>query len=627
MYEWIVDGISSLFAPHAELKSPACSKGARGPQLSRAAGPDARRQEETPSRPAKRNYQSVHSPDLKPDHREVKRPRKDVVVSFVKKTFSGVVGLLRLQSPFTTPPESQSACTRDQVPAEELLGVDEIQGNGLNKWITYVEMKMEKPREVRYNGKVGALVRKPKTGMFVERTKGKDHRRSLQFLPHRSTLNDTTPCSVDSPAVPPSNWSQKPCLTVEAALKETDRERYRLLVEMVSEKYSKNKPLPFAQTRPPIIKPLLSEMHRPAFFSRTHDVIAGKAGPLRANASASVWRGASSAELCKNGKENEKVGPRSAKETKNHDQGAVCVQAEDTLARHQERSSNTEFLLSAAKSHETTAWKQPVDVDLSAEVAARLNLVDCAPVTPTCPAIKTQQPVQESYSSSDEFPRLTQEMQQEVRQALVQKDPNLVLSSAFKLRITQRDLTTLKDGGWLNDEVINFYMNLLMCRNEQGRGRKVYAFNTFFFPKLHGGGHAAVRRWTKAVDLFQYEIIVVPLHMGVHWSLSVIDFREKSVMYYDSMGQKHDDICKLLLLYLKEELKIKNGKDLDISKWVTASFSAKEIPQQNNGSDCGVFVCKYADYISQGRPLTFTQSHVPYFRRRMIWEILNQRLL
>lgn len=40
-----------------------------------------------------------------------------------------------------------------------------------------------------------------------------------------------------------------------------------------------------------------------------------------------------------------------------------------------------------------------------------------------------------------------------VSRALAQSDPNLVLSAAFKLRITQRDLATLQEGGWLNDEV------------------------------------------------------------------------------------------------------------------------------------------------------------------------------
>lgn len=32
----------------------------------------------------------------------------------------------------------------------------------------------------------------------------------------------------------------------------------------------------------------------------------------------------------------------------------------------------------------------------------------------------------------------------------------------------------------------------------------------------------------------------------------------------------------------------------------------QEIPQQNNGSDCGVFVCKFADFISRDKPIIFT---------------------
>eukprot|EP00064_Thunnus_orientalis_P000837 superscaffoldBa00000048_g838 len=53
----------------------------------------------------------------------------------------------------------------------------------------------------------------------------------------------------------------------------------------------------------------------------------------------------------------------------------------------------------------------------------------------------------------------------------------------------------------------------------------------------------------------------------------------------------------------------------------------EEIPQQMNGSDCGMFTCKYADYITKDKSITFTQKHMPYFRRRMVWEIVNHKLL
>lgn len=84
-------------------------------------------------------------------------------------------------------------------------------------------------------------------------------------------------------------------------------------------------------------------------------------------------------------------------------------------------------------------------------------------------------------------------------------------------------------------KVMNFYLSLIMERSSVEAGRlKVYSFSTFFFPKLRGGGggqaggHAAVKRWTKAVDLFTFDLILVPLHLGVHWALAVSHFGSTS---------------------------------------------------------------------------------------------------
>uniref|UniRef100_A0A3B5JZA7 Ubiquitin-like protease family profile domain-containing protein n=1 Tax=Takifugu rubripes TaxID=31033 RepID=A0A3B5JZA7_TAKRU len=279
--------------------------------------------------------------------------------------------------------------------------------------------------------------------------------------------------------------------------------------------------------------------------------------------------------------------------------------------------------------YELIYQKQTTEMDLSTEVAIRLSLVD-REASPVSPPGALSAP---SRHSEEDIPRLTKEMATAVSRALAQSDPNLVLSAAFKLRITQRDLATLQEGGWLNDEVINFYLSLIMERStDQAAELKVYSFSTFFFPKLRGGGgglggHAQVKRWTKAVDLFSYDLVLVPLHLDVHWALAVIDLKSKTVVSYDSMGHRHDDICKLLLLYLKDEHKAKKGKELDETKWTVGNLRATEAPQQKNGSDCGVFACKYADYIAKERPLTFKQCHMPLFRKLMIWEILNQKLL
>jgi len=67
-------------------------------------------------------------------------------------------------------------------------------------------------------------------------------------------------------------------------------------------------------------------------------------------------------------------------------------------------------------------------------------------------------------------------------------------------------------------------MSLLMERGEQEGKAKVYAFNTFFYPKIMSGGHSAVRRWTRRVDVFSMDYIVIPVHLGMHWCLCVSIF-------------------------------------------------------------------------------------------------------
>ncbi|XP_036025533.1 sentrin-specific protease 2-like [Onychomys torridus] len=234
---------------------------------------------------------------------------------------------------------------------------------------------------------------------------------------------------------------------------------------------------------------------------------------------------------------------------------------------------------------------------------------------------------QEKGRGLDHGPDVTADMEEEIRSALGPGPEDEILSCAFKLRITRGDMRTLKETQWINDEVINFYMNLLMERNQNEGYPSVHAFNTFFYPKFKCGGYRSVKRWTQAVNLFAKELILVPIHLDVHWSLVVVDLRKKHIAYLDSMGQKRPDVLKMIFQYLQEESKARRNVDLNPLEWRQYSMPAEEIPQQRNGSDCGMFTCKYADYISRGQPLTFSQQHMPLFRKKMVWEILHKRLL
>ena len=59
------------------------------------------------------------------------------------------------------------------------------------------------------------------------------------------------------------------------------------------------------------------------------------------------------------------------------------------------------------------------------------------------------------------------------------------------------------------------------------RQNQVYFFNTHFYTALTGTAktrisHKAVERWTRNVDLFKYDFLVIPVHENSHWYLAIV---------------------------------------------------------------------------------------------------------
>ncbi|XP_011299611.1 sentrin-specific protease isoform X2 [Fopius arisanus] len=240
-------------------------------------------------------------------------------------------------------------------------------------------------------------------------------------------------------------------------------------------------------------------------------------------------------------------------------------------------------------------------------------------------SMRLYEAVLEEQEDEEQLPELSSEMMSDVQRALVPRPSEDVLAEGFGLRITRKDIHTLSGLNWLNDEVINFYMNLLIERGKEEKYPNVYAMNTFFYPKLLSGGHAVLKRWTRKVDIFAQDIIVVPVHLQMHWCMSIIDFRDSSIRYYDSMGGENHKCLRALRKYLENESLDKKKKSFDTSEWTVECMS--DIPQQMNGSDCGVFSCTFAEFICANRRITFTQDDMPYFRHKMVYEILKRKLL
>jgi len=150
---------------------------------------------------------------------------------------------------------------------------------------------------------------------------------------------------------------------------------------------------------------------------------------------------------------------------------------------------------------------------------------------------------------------------------------------------------------------------------------KCHFFNSFFYPLLQKG-YSRVAKWTKKVDIFSMDKVILPIHLGNHWCLAVINFQDKRFEYYDSLGGDNPQCLQLLRQYLQNEHKSKKNKDFELSDW--EEYCPKSIPTQRNGYDCGLFMCRYAECVSRRKEFNFEQRNMPYFRKRMVLDILNK---
>ncbi|XP_054545414.1 sentrin-specific protease 3 isoform X3 [Talpa occidentalis] len=191
---------------------------------------------------------------------------------------------------------------------------------------------------------------------------------------------------------------------------------------------------------------------------------------------------------------------------------------------------------------------------------------------------------------------------------------------AYKRHVlTMDDLGTLYGQNWLNDQVMNMYGDLVMDTVPE----KVHFFNSFFYDKLRTKGYDGVKRWTKNVDIFNKELLLIPIHLEVHWSLISVDVRRRTITYFDSQRTLNRRCPKHIAKYLQAEAVKKDRLDFH-QGW--KGYFKMNVARQNNDSDCGAFVLQYCKHLALSQPFSFTQQDMPKLRRQIYKELCHCKL-
>ncbi|KAJ8931084.1 hypothetical protein NQ314_016048 [Rhamnusium bicolor] len=115
-----------------------------------------------------------------------------------------------------------------------------------------------------------------------------------------------------------------------------------------------------------------------------------------------------------------------------------------------------------------------------------------------------------------------------------------------RISINTEDYVCLAQDQFLNDVIIDFYLKYLVENLPADQKLKVHTFSTFFYKRLTTKPikasrksqpseldptltaaqkrHARVKTWTKNVNLFEKEFIIVPINENAHWFLAIICF-------------------------------------------------------------------------------------------------------
>jgi hypothetical protein len=196
--------------------------------------------------------------------------------------------------------------------------------------------------------------------------------------------------------------------------------------------------------------------------------------------------------------------------------------------------------------------------------------------------------------------------------------------------LSWKNISTLQNTRWLNDEVVNAYLRLLDYVLEGQKGGKRRVVNSFFYPMVIGKGaekSKILRLLSKRkIDVKTIDQLYIPVNVSnTHWCFLIIDFAALSVIFCDSLKKKSFPTNEEYILEFANTL-LKERGGLASSQLFTSIKVNRDFPVQNNHYDCGVFMLKGIDLISRIDRPAFDQTDALYLRHLICFELLNGKL-
>jgi Ulp1 family protease len=212
-----------------------------------------------------------------------------------------------------------------------------------------------------------------------------------------------------------------------------------------------------------------------------------------------------------------------------------------------------------------------------------------------------------------------------------------ILATVDHINIRARSLRRLHRGLEVDSHVVDGYLRLLQGRSTN---RYIKCMSTNFFNRLYNPigidknrpadtvNLASVSKDFTGVDLFQTQLIFIPVLVKSHWTLIVVDTVAEQIRYLDSQhgdGTAYLNAVKRWIAKLWNNDKSNHNIPFPADGWRLVPSTAITTPQQQDNTSCGVFILMFAELLATGQDVSrFVHEHVHTARRYITSSLLNR---
>jgi len=205
-----------------------------------------------------------------------------------------------------------------------------------------------------------------------------------------------------------------------------------------------------------------------------------------------------------------------------------------------------------------------------------------------------------------------------------------ILTKVQRYSVRMRSLRRLYQGLELDNTVVNAYCTMLQ---DKCMTRRVKIMGTSFFSRLYNPDGInkyqpsdtlnlkQVASYTRTLDIFQYQLILIPVLLKHHWTLIAVDTTAEQIRYYDSGpgdGLQYITAVKRWLAYEWNGNTATNSTQFPSDQWRLCPSTAAITPQQEDNLNCGIFMLMFVELLATGRDVGCFNAEFRLRARRYI---------